>query len=189
MAYKARLCVRGDLLQPDAPIGYSAPAVSRCSPLLLIFIAISLRFAIGILDISPVSTQCELVEKTRRIQVFPPWRAPLPFRGSLNTDKTQVRHPTLAPLTLRPLYGTSCAPRRWFSTISRNHRASNWVQLKAGPRIFRLVIHGDQCALATLHVGDALCVANEEGLGHSQIALAPFRNSGIKYLSDNESVL
>ena len=83
---------KGDLWRPDIPLDYSSPAVSRCSPRLLIACSVTMKFTIGILDVSSAFTQSDLIEKTQRCLVVAPWYVPMPWRGSVdvNDDRNAV---------------------------------------------------------------------------------------------------
>ena len=92
--YKARMCIRGDLWKPDVPLDFSAPAVLRCSPKLLLSISLSYGFTVGIVDISSAFIQASLVSEKDRFISIPPWYVKMPWSGALNyPEKKQLGVP------------------------------------------------------------------------------------------------
>ena len=96
----------------------SAPTVSRSSPRIILALAMIMGWEVAILDISSAFTQSHLMQPSERIILLMPWYIPAPWRGSLNLRKDDGARATHGLLTMRPLYGTACAPMRWFSCIS-----------------------------------------------------------------------
>ena len=136
LAYKSRLCARGDLLKPEVPMEFSAPTVSRCAPKLILSVAAATHYRVGVVDISPAFTQSELVKPAEGIIIRVPPYVTLPWRGKVDTHRKDGENGKLGLLTLRPLYGTSCAPLRWFSAISAAFKRLKWRQLESDPCIF-----------------------------------------------------
>ena len=133
LKFKARPCARGDMLTEDAPLNYSSPTVARVSPRMILAIDVSLSFNIGIVDIASASIQSNMVEKSKRLIIIPPYYIPLPWADKIDASLPRVRSSPLALLTIRPLYGTTDAPIRWFITFSTRFKLCGWAQMESGP--------------------------------------------------------
>ena len=147
-----------------------------------------MKLKIGIIDISSAFTQSELVSPEQRILITHPWYVPLPFLGKIDTTRDKHALPTHALLTLRPLYGTSDAPIRWFASISMQFKKCGWVQLECDPCVYRYASDSTLHALAALHVDDILVAATKVGWTRFQLAIDGYRNSGIKMLVEAEDL-
>ena len=187
--FKARLCVRGDLLAPDIPLDFASPTVSRASPRLILTISTILKMTLGIIDISSAFTQSELVAPEHRILITMPWYVPLPFLGKIDTSRDRHATATHALLTLRPLYGTTDAPIRWFSSISMQFKKCGWMQLQGDPCVFRLSSDTTLHALAAIHVDDILVSATSLGWESFKKVVDGYRHSGIKMIDETEALM
>ena len=185
--FKARLCARGDMLMADAPLMYSSPTVHRVSPRMILAIAVTLSLSIGIVDITSAFIQSNLVEKSKRIIILPPHYIPLPWTNKVDQSLPRSRTSTYGLLTIRPLYGTTDAPIRWFITFSTRFKLCGWIQLESDPCIFRLcknsILHG----ICSLHVDDVLMAGDQIGWKSFEHVLEVFRHSGVQKLTQEES--
>ena len=189
LQYKARLCARGDMLANDTPLLYSSPTVSRVSPRMILSIAVTFSFTIGMVDITSAFIQSHLIEKEKRLIIIPPYYIPLPWKNKVDVSLPRTRDSTLALLTIRPLYGTVDAPIRWFITFSTRFKFCGWTQMESDPCIFRLssssVLHG----ICSLHVDDVLMAGDKKGWDSFNEVLTVFNHSGVKKLSRDEGLV
>ena len=158
--YKARLCARGDLLRPEVPMDYASPTVSRFAPEILLRIGVQMQWKCGLVDISSAFTQSSLLPSAERVIILPPPYVQLPFQNRIGPKYVAPHPPRLGLLTLRPLYGTSCAPLRWYATISSSFKLEGWSQMESDTCVFRLVKEGHWCGLAAIRVDDIFCTGN-----------------------------
>ena len=183
LKFKARLCARGDMLSSDAPLIYSSPTVSRVSPRMILSIAITLSLDIGIVDITSAFIQSNMVEKSSRLIIIPPYYVPLPWTNKIDASLPRVRTSSLAFLTIRPLYGTTDAPIRWFITFSTRFKLCGWKQMESDPCIFRLCEGSHLHGICSLHVDDVLMAGDQTGWKSFTQVISAFRHSGIQKLT------
>ena len=110
----ATLCVRGDEIHGCAEYDTSAPTSARMSSKAVIFLASVMRWKIGAVDISQAFLQADLIIPSQRVVGIAPWFIPTPWRGRVDLSRDKYAKPTWGWLTMRPLYGTNCAPLRRF---------------------------------------------------------------------------
>ena len=188
LKFKARLCARGDMLFSDAPLLYSSPTVSRVSPRMILSIAVTYSFSIGIVDITSAFIQSNLVEKSKRLVIIPPYYIPLPWTNKVDPSLPKTRMSSYGLLTIRPLYGTTDAPIRWFVTFSTRFRFCGWTQLESDPCIFRFAKNSTLHGICSLHVDDVLMTGDNIGWESFNRVIEIFRHSGVQKLTPLESL-
>ena len=154
LAYKGRLCARSDLIKPEIPTGPDAPTVTRCAPNLILCLVAVMKYESGVFDISFALTQSELARPEGRISTRVPAYLKLPWAGCIVIDREAKKNDGVGLSTHRPRYGTSCAPMRWFSTISASFRQRKWRQLESDPCVFGPEDNDLAIGIAALHVED-----------------------------------
>ena len=186
--FKARLCVRGDQIRHINEFSTSAPTASRISSKLLLTVSRVFEWPISLVDISQAFLQSDLLSPDNRLLIFPPDYIPCPWNGSVDlSGKKQVR--THAYLTLRPLYGTKCAPLRWYTKLNATFVKENWIALSTDPCMYRYFYAGKIEGMCITHVDDILFSGSSVGMLAFQAVLKHFVNSGIITLSTKESLV
>ena len=148
-----------------------------------------LKWGLAIVDISSAFTQSHMMQPSERCILLMPWYVPCPWRGTLCLDKSASSPVTYGLLTIRPLYGTSCAPLRWFACISEEFRRRNWTQLPTDPCLFRFSAQNQLVALAALHVDDILVGCHPDHWSAFESVISGFRHSGLNHLSPGSSAV
>ena len=138
----------------------SAPTVARCAPRLVLTFAKILDLELGIVDISSAFTQSNPAHSSQRcILILPPY-LPCPWLGTLNLSDLQEKNNfhgvTHGMVAIKPIYGTTCAPLRWFARLSEAFRLKKWLQCETDPCLFRLSPMGKMLGMAAVHVDDIL---------------------------------
>ena len=91
-------------------------------------------------------------------------------------------------LTLRPLYGTTCAPIRWFNGLAQNFANCGFVQAKTDPCVFRLELGTAVAGVCVVHVGDISATASVAGKKKFEAPISTFNHIGVTMLGDNQSL-
>ena len=176
-------------MTPSVPMDFASPTVSRCGPKLLICIGQQLDFRIGLVDISSAFAQSALVPVSERIIVLQPPYIELPWKNVIDPSFIAQHPPKFGLITLRPLYGTSCAPLRWFSTIIARFEEKSWMQLESDACMFRLDRAGQISGLAAIHVDDILCSADALGRISFEDVISVFGHTPMEYLSGGNQLV
>ena len=59
-------------------------------------------------------------------------------------------------VAIKPIYGTTCAPLRWFARLSEAFRLKKWLQCETDPCLFRLSSMDKVLGMEAVHVDDIL---------------------------------
>ena len=146
---------------------------------------------LGIVDISSAFTQSHPVHPTQRVVLILPPYLPCPWSGSLNLPpgkcKNNFSGATHGMVTIKPIYGTTCAPLRWFARLSEAFRIREWQQSETDPCLFRLTPNDLLLGLAAVHVDDVLVAMQTSAWHRFQAVIDQFAHSGIVYLKPGVS--
>ena len=185
--FKARLCVRGGELAGKTDFDTTSPTAARVSPRIVVLMAVISQWKIASVDISQAFLQSEMMAPHQRVRVRPPNCAPCPWFGKVEKPEG-VKKSGWCFLTLRPLYGTTCAPLRWFNRLAQNFVKFGWVQTKTDPCVFRLEVRNVLAGVCIVHVDDILVTASSEGHKKFEETIRVFKHSGITILEDSKSL-
>ena len=121
-AMKARLCLRGDTIEISKSSFTSAPTSDRVFARLLVSCASQLGFQVGSCDVTQAFLQSEwLLGHERYIALAPPCISlnSTQWNGAILTSPPKTIVPIrFALLCKKPLYGSRCAPLRWYFKIA-----------------------------------------------------------------------
>ena len=168
---------------------FASPTVSRCAPKMILMVGRQLGHNVGMVDISSAFTQSALLPVSARLIILPPPYVELPWKSSIDPCFVAKQPPEYGRVTLRPLYGTSCAPLRRFATISAQFKKKSWIQLESDACVFRLERNNGICGLAAIHVDDIICSANSFGWESFLSVIADYDHTPIEYLSEMNSLV
>ena len=182
MLFKARICLRGDMIHHLGEFSTSAPTAARVSPRLLTTISRIYDWEVSLVDISQAFLQSDLLIPSQRVLLVPPPYIPCPWKGDL-CDARNGNAKDNVYLTLKPLYGTKCAPLRWYNKLTSTFVSFEWKPLSTDPCVYRLFRLGKMQALCVVHVDDILFTGSPEGKISFLKVLDSFQNSGVTVLS------
>ena len=140
------------------------------------------------IDASQAFLQASLITPSQRVRLIPPKTISCPWTGKVSGVETEKKKLEWRYLTLRPLYGTVCAPLRWFRKISSLFVQHGWAQMRTDPFTYRLSINHDLAALAVIHVDDILLTSGAAGETAFMKVVGRFKHSGIDELSAHQSL-
>ena len=183
--YKARLCVRGDELRGKTDFDTTPPTAARVSTKILLVVAAVFQWAVKSVDISQAFLQSEMMAPHQRVGIFPPKCTPCPWLGKVNQEEKSRSEGKWCFVTIRPLYGTTCAPLRWFSRLATLLLKRHFTQTRTDPCVFRLEVENNSIAVCIVHVGDILVTGSP--LGHAKFAaeIGCFVHSGIEEITES----
>ena len=159
----ARLFARGDEIRGCTEYDTSSPTSTRMSSKAVIFLASVMRWKIGVADISQAFPQADLIIPSQRVVVIAPWFIPTPWHGRVGLSRDKYTKPTWGWLTMRPLYGTKCAPLWWFRKLSSCFLQNQWSDCTLDPCVYRWGNGNATEGLAVLHVDDILVTGADAG--------------------------
>ena len=145
--YKARLCVRGDELKGKTDFDTTSPTAARASTKILLVAAAVFQWAAKCVDISQSFLQSEMMAPHQRVGIFHPKCIPCPWLGKVNQEEKSRGEGKWCFLTMRPLYGTTCAPLRWFNRLATLLLKHNFAQTRTDPCVFRLEVGNNSIAV------------------------------------------
>ena len=186
---KARLCVRGGEIHGMSEFDTSAPTATRLSSKVVMFVSTVMKWSLGVVDISQAFLQADLITPAQRIIVHPPWFVPMPWQGRVDVQLPRNSKPVWGFLTMRPLYGTKCAPLRWYQKLTACFLSHNWNPCTLDPCIYRRTLNGILQGLAVLHVDDILITATDFGLKSFNLVIDSFQHTGVIFLSSQNPIL
>ena len=73
-----------------------------------------------------------------------------------SSEENNFRGVTHGVITIKPIYGTTCAPLRWLARLSEAFRLKKWLQCETDPCLFRISSMGKVLGMAAVRVGDIL---------------------------------
>ena len=165
---------------------YQPPTAARCAPRVVLTFAKILDLELGVVDISSAFTKSHPVHSSQRcILILPPY-LPRPWLDALNLSDLQkqnnfrgVKH---GVITIKPIYGTTCAPLRWFARLSEAFRLKKWVQCETDPCLFRLSSMDKVLGMEAVHVEDVLFAMGKSPWFRFGEVVNQFQHSGIAKL-------
>ena len=163
----------------------SPPTSARVSARIWILTATIFQWAIASVDISQALLQSETMAPDQRVRVIPPFVTPCPRYGRADPLRARNSRSQWCFLTLRPLYGTTCAPLRWFSRIAPTLVRRKWFQTKTDPCVFRLEINAQRQDVCINHVGDILITGSQKGHAAFKEAIDSFHHIGIVEITED----
>ena len=92
-------------------------------------------------------------------------------------------------LTIKPIYGTTCAPLRWFSRISEIFKRSGWSQCAVDPCFYRYSENDVLIGMAAIHVDDIMFGCNSKRWEIVEPVIQTFTHSGLTKLVTGSSVM
>ena len=144
-------------------------------------------WGLSLVDISQAFPQSDLLLPSQRVRLIPPDYVSCPWTGDLRSDRSK-RH-THAFLTMRPLYGTKCAPLRWYNRLNSVFTEMSWHALTSDPCMYRYTKNNKLCGLCVTHVDDILFTGDACGLAAFQKVVSQFTNSGIIHLTESNPLI
>lgn len=109
----------------------SPPTVDRSMIRLLVPTAVTMKYRVGMVDITRAFLQSqELAETDKYIAVAPPCilLGESVWEGQIASASCDQRASPFGMLRHRPLYGSKCAPLRWFLTLAAFFRRYKYYQ-------------------------------------------------------------
>ena len=166
---KSRLRLRDDKISIARRSFTSAPTADRFSVRMLLSRAANFSLAIGSCDATQAFLQSDWLKPSEQYLALPP---PCIVLSGPQWDGEILPHPpegftypTHASHCREPLYGSRCAPLRWFFAIAAIFKQWNWRCHKSDMCVFsRRSDSGRIIALAYLHMGDVLVAAVPSGI-------------------------
>ena len=172
---KSRLCLRGDTMTAKFSNFVSAPTVDRSMIRLLVSTAATYGYRLSMVDITCAFLQSqELSDSDKYIALPPPciMLNTMPWDGSIATKPQEQLGSRFGLLRHRPLYGSKCAPLRWFLTLADLFRKNNYYQHHLDLCTFsrRCPNTKNLIFVAIVHVDDILaCGADKELISFDQL--------------------
>ena len=145
------------------------------------------QWAIARVDISQAFLQSEMMAPHQRVRARPPTCAPRLWFGKVGKPEGAKKNGRRFP-TLRPLYGKTCAPLRWFNRLARKFVKFGRVQTKTDQCVSRLELRNVLAGVRIFHVDDILVTASSEGREKFKETIWAFKHSGIAILEDSKSL-
>ena len=188
---KARIVIRGDQVPLCSQAFLSAPTAAQPMLNIILSVAITYDFKVGMVDISQAFIQSEIVHPDERIVIMLPKWIPMPYESKiLNPDEEPNAPPvTHGLLTVRPLYGGRDAPLRWFLTLSSALKKWGWNQLRSDVCVFTKRSHKNSLVgMLLIHVDDIVCAANNKVWQEFIEIMKSFKTGDFEYVNKGDPV-
>ena len=186
---KARLCLRGDRISIARSSFNSTPTADRAFVRILLSCASNHKLIVGSCDVTQAFLQSDwLLEDEQYLGIPPPCIIinSLDWKGEISSaPSAQSTRCAYALHCRKPLYGSRCAPLRWFFTISSLFKKWKWRCHKCDMCIFSR--RDSQSlritAVAILHVDDILAAATRSEIDRFKLMMKSFRHGGFGEIS------
>ena len=192
---KARLCLRGDRISIARSSFNSAPTADRTFIRILLSSASNHKLIVGSCDVTQAFLQSDWLEEGDQYLAIPPPCLiidSLEWKGEISSvPSSHLARCKYAFHCRKPLYGSRCAPLRWFFTIASLFKKWKWRCHKCDMCIFsrREKTSSRIVAMAILHVDDILVAATREEIDRFKSMMQSFRHGGFSEVSLQESVI
>ena len=191
---KARLCVRGDILAgPSMHSFLPAPTAGRNLLRILLSPAASWKFRITTVDISQAFLQADKLLGRDKYLALPPTCLKLndlKWDGHIQTDTSQQLgySSRYAFLCHRPIYGSTDAPLRWYTTLARHIRSCGYLSHRTDMCTFSKRKDNKVVALIAVHVGDIIMAGDQTEILTLTACLSKFRHGPIQFIEEDSPV-
>ena len=164
---KARMCLRGDRMSTTHHSFLSSSTIGRSIVKVMVSLAATFQYTIAACDITQAFLQSTTMDVADQYVALPPpcvILSDLKWSGLVASEPDVSRRRGFAFLRRKPLYGSKCAPLRWYLTVSgilrragyRCHRSDLciFIRRQAGILVSIVILHVDAfliCATSDEH--------------------------------------